>query len=223
MRLLIIGSNKEDTEKLIEAFEDYFIIDTASDSAKSIYLSESNCYDTIIVNSPIEDIDSLEVCRMIRSLKVDSPILYLTDNESRGDSVMSYDAGVDVILFKPINTEEVIAQVRVLTRRNGSNKNCSNQISFGNITLDMKSKKFMVSNNPIFLRRKEYDLLEYLMINRGRTISKEEILEHVWEKGLDVFSNTVEVHVRNLRIKFKETFGINIIKTYRGFGYEIET
>lgn len=223
MRILLIGSNKKDTESFVNAFKDSYVVDTTPDSSEAVFLSESNCYDSIIVNDPVEDIDSLEICRIIRDLKIESPILLLTESKNYLDRVMSYDAGVDVILFKPITTEEIEAQLKVLTRRNGNNKNCSNLMSLGDLTLDMKSKKFQIHGEPVSLRRKEYDLLEYLMVNSGRTISKEELLEHVWERGLDVFSNTVEVHVRNIRIKFKEKFNVNIIKTYRGFGYEIET
>lgn len=223
MRILLIGGNKKDTEFLEEAFKHSYVVDTAQGSSEAIFLSESNCYDSIIVDDPIEDLDSLEICRIIRSLKIESPILLLTESKNCSDRVMGYDSGVDVILFKPINTEEIGAQLKVLTRRNGNNKNCSNILSVGDITLDMKSKKFLICGEPVPLRRKEYDLLEYLMINNGRTISKEELLEHVWEKGLEVFSNTVEVHVRNIRIKFKEKYDVNIIKTYRGFGYEIKT
>ena len=87
----------------------------------------------------------------------------------------------------------------------------------------MNDRRVFVDGKEFPLRRKEDDLLEYLMLHCGRAVSKEEILEHVWESGLDTISNTVEVHIRNIRNKFEENFGTSLIKTYRGFGYEIET
>jgi len=223
MRLLLIGSNKKDIGNLVQAFNKFYIIDVASNAAKSIFLSECNSYDSIILDSVIDGMGALELCRMMRNLKIDSPLVLLSEDRNKENRVMSYDCGADAVLFKPVGVDEVVAQVNVLTRRNGNYKNCCNILKSGDLALDMKNKKFFVKEMPIDLRRKEYDLLEYLMINRGRILSKEKILEHVWEKGLDVFSNTVEVHVRNIRIRFKERFGVCVIRTHRGFGYEIET
>ncbi|MBW6441339.1 response regulator transcription factor [Patescibacteria group bacterium] len=223
MRLLLISCNKEDIEKLIPELEKYYIIDIASDEPSSIYLSECNLYDIIVINSELPDMCGLELCSMIRSLQVETPIVLISDNNDCAYRVRSFDAGVDVIIFKPIDVYEILAQINVLTRRNGNSKNCQNTISSGNLSLNMKDKKFFAGETYIYLRRKEFDLMEYLMINRGRMVSKEELLEHVWEKGIDVISNTVEVHIRNIRMKLVNTEGEGAIKTRRGFGYEIET
>lgn len=223
MRLLFVESDRRIIKELIPRLRDSYITDTAYNSYKALVLSESNPYDVILIDNEICDVEGSELCRMLREIDIDSPIVLLLSKKDDRSVVKSLDAGADVVIMKPYSVEEVVAQINVLARRNSNNKNCMNIIEAGKVCLDMKNKVVYVGGIRIYLRRKEFDLLEYLAIHRGRIVSKEEILEHVWEKGIFVFCNTVEVHVRSIRIKFINEAGINIIKTYRGFGYEIET
>ncbi len=222
MKMLLIESDKKIIEKITTGFEKCYIVDTALSGYKGMYLSEINDYDVIIIDSILQDMGGVEICRMIRSANIITPIMLISDISKYAEKVMSLDAGADVTISKPVNINEVIAQVRALVRRNGNSNNCHNMLKVGEIGLNIKRRQFFVNEEPIFLRRKEFDLLEYLMINRGKIISKEELLEHVWEKGIYIFSNTVEVHIRNIRVRFEKVVGRNIIRTSRGFGYEIE-
>lgn len=223
MRILLVASDNQLLNRLIFEFKNVFIVDTAKEASKAISLSESTYYDAIIVDATLLDIEGLELCKMMREFGVESPTALLSGRDDRSDRVMCFDAGVDVVLPRCACSEEISAQVKVLTRRNGSQSNCRTLLKFGNITLDTKNKLFYINENLIYLRRKEFDLLEYLLIHHGRPVPKEELLEHVWEKGLDVLSNTVEVHIRSVRTKLEREAGVKIIKTHRGFGYEIET
>lgn len=223
MRLLLVERENKVTKSLIDALKNNYVVDKARNGSRAISMCECNSYDAIIIDSNLSDIGSLELCGMIRGLNIDSPIALITEKYNCADRVLGFDAGVDVVIQKPLDFPEVVAQINAMTRRNGSNSNCGNVLKSGCISLDMKKKTFSVGEESVFLRRKEYDLLEYLIINRGRTVSKEELLEHIWEKGIYMFSNTVEVHVRSIRIKFHDQVGINVIKTHRGFGYEIES
>ncbi len=223
MRLLFVEGDRRIIKELVPLLRELFIIDTAYCSTKALVLSEANFYDVILLDDDMYGMKGLELCRMMREIDIDSPILLIINENDKENRLMGFDAGADVIIQKPLISEEVVAQINVLARRNGKARNSSNLIRIGNMCLDMKDKLVQFGDCPIELRRKEFDLLEYLAINHGRIISKEEILEHVWEKGLFIFSNTVEVHVRGIRLKFMKGAGARVIKTCRGFGYKIET
>ncbi len=224
MRLLYVSCNEPKTDELYIGLRSSFIVDTVTTGSQATCLSESLCYDTIIIASSPSDIGGAELCKAIRGFGVISPIILISSSSKSADRVASLNSGVDVVIKKPVSVEEVKAQINVLARRVGKDlAYCKDVINFGRLSLNMNDRRVFVDGKTIPLRRKEYDLLEYLMLHYGRTVSKEEILEHVWERGLDTISNTVEVHVRNIRNKFGENFGMKLIKTYRGFGYEIET
>ncbi len=223
MRILLVSSDNKLIEKLNLNLRGCYIVDTARGASQAVSLSETNYYDSIVVDTYLDDIEGLELCKMIRDYDVDSPTAYLSNKEDRSDRVMCLDAGIDVIIPRYAGVEEILGQIHALARRNGNHKNGRNVLKIRNISLDMKNRIFYIDGRCLHLRRKEFDLMEYLMINKGRAVSKEELLEHVWEKGLDVMSNTVEVHIRSLRKNFESMLGEKIIRTNRGFGYEIET
>lgn len=223
MRILLVSNDNKLIKKLNLDLRDCYIVDIAKKAVEAVNLSETNYYDSIVVDTFLEDIEGLELCKMIREYEVESPTAFLSSKDDRSDRVMCLDAGIDVIIPRSAGIEEILGQIHALVRRNGNHKNSKNLLKIGSISLDMKNRIFYINDRCTRLRRKEFDLIEYLMINKGRPISKEELLEHVWERGLDVMSNTVEVHIRCLRKKFEDTIGDNVIKTNRGFGYEIET
>jgi DNA-binding response OmpR family regulator len=223
MRLLLVGSDKIYLKGLLPEFKKHYVVDVANISSKALHLSEFCCYDSIIVDSCLDDLPPLELCKMMRDLNIDYPIIYLCKRKNTADRVRALSTGVDVMISKPLEAGELRAQIQVLTRRNANHKNCSDMLKSGDLCLDMKKNKFFFKDSEVSLRRKEFDVLQYLMIHRGKVVSKEELLEHVWDRGIEIFSNTVEVHILNIRIKFRDMGGGNIIKTHRGFGYEIES
>jgi two-component system OmpR family response regulator len=221
MRLLIIKDDNYLLKDVIDEAEKNYIVDVASSGSDGTYLSQVNDYDVMVVDSVLHDIDSIEVCKMTRSADVKTPIMVLSGNTESSYNVRSLDAGADVTISKPVNVDEFMAQLRALARRNGTLA-YENIIRVGKVEIDFKKKQTYVNNKPLNLRRKEFDLLEYMLINKGRVISKEEILEHVWDQGIYVFSNTVEVHIRSLRARLNKHVGKKFIKTVRGFGYKIQ-
>lgn len=221
MRILLVSNDNKLIKKLNLDLRDCYIVDIAKKALEAVTLSETVYYDSIVVDTFLDDIEGLELCKMIREYEVESPTVFLSSKEDRSDRVMCLDAGIDVIIPRNAAIEEILGQIHALIRRNGTHKNGKNVLKFRHISLDMKNRIFYINGICIHLRRKEFDLMEYLMINNGRAVSKEELLEHVWEKGLDVMSNTVEVHIRCLRKKLENVMGEKVIRTNRGFGYEI--
>jgi len=221
MRLLIIKDDKELLKDVINEVEKNYIVDVASNGSDGAYLSQVNDYDVMVIDSDLPDIDSVEVCKMTRDADIKTPILLLSGNNEPSCKAKSLDAGADVTFSKPVDVDEFMAQLRALARRNGMLCNGS-MIKIGRMEIDLKKKQLYVGDKPLPLRRKEFDLLEYLLLNKGRVVSREEILEHVWDQGIYVFSNTVEVHVRSLRNRLNKYVGKKFIKTIRGFGYKID-
>lgn len=221
MRILLIEDDKDLLEDILTEVEKDYIVDVAYNGIDGTYLSQINDYDVIVVDSTLPDIDGVEVCRMTRSADIKTPIILLSESLEPAQKVKSLDAGADVNFQKPLNVDEFKAQIRAIARRTKSHSNGS-LIKSGKIEIDIREKQIYINKKPIFLRRKEYDLLEYLLLNKGRIVSKEEILEHVWEKGIYVFSNTVEVHIRSLREHLRKLVGKKFIRTIRGFGYKIQ-
>lgn len=221
MRILLVEDDKELLEDVLTEIEKDYVVDVAYSGVEGTYLSQINDYDVMVVDAALPDMDGVEICRVTRGADIKTPIILLHDSCELNSKVMGLDAGADVNLQKPINILEIKAQVRALTRRNNSVVDgCV--LKIGKLEVDCRQKQVLVKGKVLRLRRKEFDLLEYLMINRKRVVSKEEILEHVWEKGIYVFSNTVEVHIKSLRGRFLKLVGKKLIRTVRGFGYRID-
>lgn len=220
MRILMVEYDKKFLDEFLIEVEKDFVVDVACNGVEGTYLSQINDYDVMVIDHNLPDMCGSEVCRLTRTAEIDTPILYLSDNSEEKTKVECLDAGADVHLSKSIGKDGLKAQVRALVRRKTLFNGGSN-LKIGKLEMNLKSRKVFISQIPVDLRRKEFDLLEYLLLNVGKVLSKEEILEHVWQNGIYVFSNTVEVHIRSLRTKM-EKYGIHPIKTVRGFGYKIE-
>ncbi len=208
MRILVVDRDSY----LAEEIEKSYLVDAASDGNEGVCLSHDNDYDAIVVGPTLLGIEALDFCKTAREAQVKAPILFIS-HEHRTNAL---DFGADVCTKPPVEPEELKAQLRALIRR-GSDLNFISIIKSGKLEVNFKERTVLWKGKEISLRRKEYDLIEYLAFHKGKVISKENILEHVWEVGLYVYSNSVEVHVRNIRRKF----GAKIIKTVRGFGYMI--
>ncbi|MBN1162866.1 response regulator transcription factor [Patescibacteria group bacterium] len=220
MRLLFIDSTNS-LEELQNDVEENYIVDKACSGDEGIFMFQVNDYDAVVIDYCLSDIKSEETCEAARASGVKTPLLVLTNQDDPKGRADLLDAGADVCLSKPVNSEELEANIRALVRRNRSS-DLSSRIQSGEFELDMRNRQVKVKGCLVPLRRKEYELLEYLAINAGRIVSKEEILEHVWEGGIFVFSNTVEVHIRNLRDKIEKVSKTVLIETVRGFGYRIK-
>ena len=216
MKILVIEDEHKIARSIKRGFEqESWLCDTAFDGEKGYDLASTGDYDLIILDLMLPKIPGLEVCKKIRNDGLMTPILILTAKGEIDDKVKGFNLGADDYLVKPFAFEELLVRVRALVRRPEQIINSKLQIS--NLELDTSSKEVKQNNNIIQLSRKEYQLLEYLIKNKNRVVSKEEIISHVWDYDSDILPNTVEVFIKYLRNKI----GKKYIKTIRGFGYKL--
>jgi len=220
MRLLIIEDDKETREFLAKSLEaESFSIDTAEDGEKGSYLGRINDYDLIILDNMMPGKNGQEVCRELRESGKTAPILMLSIQSETQQKVNLLNLGADDYLTKPYSFQELLARINVLLRRPRSIQEPILKIA--DLSLDRSRQEVKRGDHVIYLTRKEFALLEYLLRNPGRVLSRSMLLEHVWDMSGDLFSNTVEVHIMNLRKKIDAHHKVKLIHTVPGRGYKI--
>lgn len=178
-------------------------------------------YDVAIIDRMLPgSYDGIAIVKAMREQKVHTPVLFLTALGTVNEKTNGLDAGADDYLVKPFALEELLARVRALLRRPAEQQ--STVLSAGDLTLDTVTFTVKRADKTIQLTGKEYALLEYLLRNQGRPLSKEVIISHVWDYDADILPNTVEVYVKYLRNKIDAPFKSPLIHTVRGFGYKLE-
>lgn len=221
MRVLLVDDDLDYINSYIAEIQKDYIVDVAYTANDGAYRAEVNDYDVIIIDSSLPDESSYRLCREVRDANISSPILVLSENQDHCTRTQSLKDGANVCLAKTAPPTEVSAQIKALTRLRHSYGG-GTKIKLGNLVVDFNLQQVSADSQKIQLRKKEFNILEYLLLNRGRVVSKEELLDHIWEDGILVKSNSLEVHIRNLRIKIEKPFGQALIKTLRGFGYKID-
>lgn len=217
MRILVVEDEHKIANSIKKGFEqESWATDVAYDGENGFDLASSEDYDLIVLDLMLPKMDGMEICKKLRSEGNNTPILMLTAKGEVGDRVNGLNNGADDYLIKPFAFEELLARVRALVRRPKETQNVELRIT----DLVLNTNTFQVINNgkEIQLSRKEFALLEYLMRNAGKIVSKENIIAHVWDYEADILPNTVEVFIGYLRDKI----GDDLIKTVRGFGYRID-
>ena len=222
MKLLII----EDEEDILEALELGFkklgyIVDTAMDGEDGLELSYINSYDLIILDLNLPSMDGLEILNKIRKENEECKILILSARSDYTQRITGLDMGANDYLVKPFNFGELVARVRALLRRTFIQK--STRLEYGGIIVDTAARVVCTNKNEnIDITPKEFAILEYLMINKGRVVSAEELIEHIWSNDASMFSNSIKVHVSTLRKKLSKYSDYDIISNVRGAGYIIK-
>lgn len=220
MRLLIVEDNNEIIDSLKPSLKaEGFTIDTARDGESGSYMARTNSYDLIILDNLLPKKDGFEVCREIRNEGNDAPILMLSVKSEIETKVKLLNAGADDYVAKPFSFGELLARIRALLRR--PKKIESSVINIDGVIVDTEGHTVKYGQKEIKLTPKEFALLEYLMKNRGRVLSRGTIMEHVWDSDTDPFSNTIETHILNLRRKIREVCKKEYICTIPGVGYKI--
>ena len=195
-------------------------VDVAYDGREGLNIAEKNEYDLILLDIMIPGLNGIEVCRRIRqSSRV--PIIMLTAKSDISDKVLGLDVGANDYLTKPFAIEELLARIRVY-ERNKSISNKSDEIKVKDIVMDNKTHEVHRSGHIIELTKKEYDLLEILLINKNVVLSREYLIEIVWGYDYTGDTNIVDVFIRHLRIKIDDGFDDKLITTIRGVGYVIK-
>jgi len=222
MRILII----EDEHKIAQALkrgleQERYAVDLEFDGEDGLAAAEAESYDLIVLDRMLPGKDGMDICRDLRDKGNHTPILMLTAKDRISDRVQGLDAGADDYLIKPFSFEELLARIRALLRR--PHEAASTTLEVGDLQLDPANFTVIRDGQHITLSGKEFALLEYLMRNAGRTLSKDMIMNHVWDFDADILPNTIEVYIGYLRNKIDKPFdGPNLIHTRRGFGYTLK-
>lgn len=218
----------EDEHKIANAIkkglqQESYAVDVVYDGDDGLASARADEYDLIIVDRMLPgEMDGVGICKTLRSEGNHTPVLMLTAKGAIRDRVVGLDAGADDYLVKPFAFEELLARVRALLRRPQDSLGTTLQV--GDLTLDNTSYEVKRGDRVIDLSQREFALLEYFMRNKGRTLSKEMIIQHVWSYDADVLFNTVEVYIGYLRNKIDRPFdnAPQLLKTIRGFGYKLD-
>lgn len=221
VKILVIEDDRQTAETIRDVMKDYYAVDIAYSGEDGEYQASVNEYDVIVLDVMLPDMDGVEVCKKIRENEINTPIIMLTGKTEIKDKVTALDSGADDYLTKPFKFAELLARIRALMRRTPNTLD-SNTLSVGKLSLDIGANVVRRNNKNIPLRRKEFGLLEYLMRNKGRVLTRGMILEHVWDSDTDPITNTVDVHINYLRDKVDKPFPTQLIKTIHGLGYKIE-
>lgn len=222
MRILIVEDEHKIANSIRRGLEqETFAVDIAFDGESGYDLASTENYDVIILDLMLPKMDGLTICKNLRSENIHTPILILTAKDSVDEKVEGLNAGADDYLPKPFSFTELLARIRALSRRPKQSLNTI--LKSGDLTLNTKNLEVKRGNIIIELSKTEFSLLEYLMRNIGKVVTKDQIIEHVWNYDADVLPNTVEVYIGYLRTKLEKPFKgkPKVIKTVRGFGYKI--
>ncbi len=221
MRLLVVEDEKRIADFLSRGLQSAgYTVDVANTGLAAVDLVHSTEYDLVILDLGLPDIDGLQVLQKIKNRKVAAPVLILSARDSVDDRVKGLEQGADDYLVKPFAFVELLARARVLQRRGAPTPE---KLQVGDLTLDCIRRKVMRSSEVIELAPKEFSILEYMMRNRGRPLSRTMIVEHVWDMDYDGLTNIVDVYIRHLRSKIDDKFPAKMIHTVRGIGYMLDT
>lgn len=222
MKILLV----EDEHKIANSvkqglLQENLVVDLAFDGTSGFDLAASETFDLIILDRLLPGMDGLTICKKLRALGNHTPILMLTAKSQIADKVEGLNSGADDYLSKPFAFEELLARIKALARRPKSS--IGNEIIVGDLSLNTTTFEVKRSNKIIDLSSKEFSILEYLMRHKNKILTKEQIINHVWNYDSDILPNTVEVFVGYLRNKIDKPFKNvkPLIQTVRGFGYRL--
>ena len=197
--------------------EQAYAVDIASDGEQALYHAAVNQYDIVILDVMLPVKDGHTVCRELRASGFRTPILMLTARGAVDDRVEGLDSGADDYLAKPFDFKELLARLRALLRRPAGLR--PQVLRVADLTLNTASHAVTRAGKSVSLTAKEYALIEFLVLNQGRVVGREQIGQHVWDENFDPFSNVIDVYIKRLRAKLDTGFSRRLIHTRRGEGY----
>lgn len=220
MRVLLIEDNRKLSSYIKKVLQrESYVVDQSFDGAMAKDLAFENDYDIIIMDIMLPQIDGVTLCKSFRKDGLNIPILMLTALDTIDNKVSGLDSGADDYLTKPFELVELIARMRALMRRPQDLK--EDQLKYKDIIIDLASHRILKANNEITFTVKEYAVLEYLIRNKNRLITREDILEHCWDLSFDSFSNIVDAYIKQVRKKLDDK-NAKYIKTIWGLGYKLQ-
>jgi heavy metal response regulator len=220
MRILLVEDERRIADFIARGLEGSgYSVDIAENGQEGLTKTSEAAYDLIILDLMLPDMDGLALLEKIRNRKVSQPVLVLSARGSLDDRVRGLDVGADDYLVKPFAFLELLARIRALLRRGQA---VPERLQVGALVLDCIRRKVSRDGVNIELAPKEFSILEYLMRNKGRPLSRNMIVEHVWEMDYTGLTNIVDVYIRHLRSKIDEDWPQRLIRTVRGIGYMID-
>jgi len=222
MRILVVEDEHRIAHSLQKGLEqERFAVDVAYTGDDGYDLASSEDYDLIILDIMLPGMDGFTICKELRKNKIHIPILLLTAKGQINDKVNGLNSGADDYLTKPFSFEELLARIRALLRRKGTT--VQTILALDDLTMDITLFEVKRGNILINLTSKEFSLLEFLLTKQNQIVTKEQIIQHIWNFDADILPNTVEVYIKKIRDKIDSRFPNKkqLIKTVRGFGYKL--
>jgi DNA-binding response OmpR family regulator len=221
VRILIIEDEPKVVRTLVTGLEaDDFAVDVAMDGEEGLQLSTEIDYDVLILDWNLPKLDGLTLVKKLRKSGSHARVFFLSARKEVADRVMALQAGADDFLVKPFSFDELRARINALLRRP---LEVLDRLIVDDLVLDRMRHQVTRAGKPIALTQREYAVLEYLMRNAGRTVTRTMVVEHVWNLGFEGLTNIVDVYINYLRAKIDQGFGKQLIHTTRGVGYVIKT
>lgn len=218
MRLLVVEDYPDVAKFIIKGLEEeHYAVDHVASGREALSLGQLNEYDGIILDVMLPGMNGFEVAAELRRRQVETPILMLTVKDRIEDKVKGLDSGADDYLTKPFSFAELLARIRALLRRGALAVPAT--LRLADLTLDPASHRVTRANQAVELTSREFALLDFLMRNAGRVLTRTSIIEHVWDMNFDSNTNLVDVYIRHLRAKLDDGFSPKLIHTVRGVGY----
>src|SRR5262245_26676944 len=220
MRLLVVEDEKRIADFLCRGLEGAgYAVDVAANGGSAVEHIHTTDYDLVVLDLMLPDMDGLQVLEKIRNRKAGPPVLILSARGGLDDRVRGLEQGADDYLVKPFAFVELLARVRALLRRG---QPAPERLQVADLSLDTVRRKVVRGTETIDLAPKEFGILEYMMRNRGRPLSRTMIVEHVWDMDYDGLTNIVDVYIRHLRSKIDDKWPQKMIQTVRGIGYMLD-
>jgi DNA-binding response OmpR family regulator len=222
MRILLVEDEAQVASFICRGLrEQQYTVDHAPDGEEALFLAQTNEYDLVLLDWRLPKVSGIDVLRSLREDGVTVPILLLTAKDTLQDKVQGLDSGADDYLTKPFGFEELLARVRALLRRRGDL--IPTVLQVGDLEMDSLRHTVTRAGQKVDLTIREYELLEYLMRNADRVVTRTMLAEHVWEHDFDPLSNVIDVHIARLRRKIEGDSAVKLLHTVRGKGYTLRT
>ena len=224
MRLLVVEDDRDLNRQLVKALgQAGYAVDSAFDGEEGQFLGETEPYDAVILDLGLPKTDGVSVLEAWRVAGRKMPVLVLTARDGWSDKVRSFDAGADDYVTKPYSSRELVARIKAVLRRNGSVTSDSGTLHVGAINMDVDRHLVTINKKPVALPLKEFELLEFLMRNAGRVLTRMQLIDRVWGSDYVGDTKTLDVHIKRLRAKIEDDpANPMIIQTVRGLGYKME-
>ncbi len=223
MRILVIEDEKNLNDIIVKRLKvEHYGVDACYDGAEGLDYILATEYDAIILDVMLPKLNGFEILKKIREKKIKTPVLLLTAKDSVEDRVHGLDLGADDYLLKPFAFDELLARIRVLLRKASNTETANNIFSIANLSVDVNSRTVKRDDKSLKLSTREFTILEYMIRNKGKILSRDTIEQHIWNYDYEGGTNVIDVYIRYLRKKIDDGYEPKLIHTIRGIGYVLK-